>query len=119
MAKSSTRADLDSALRVTGGFRENERTHLLSSLAPLAAHLARWEPDQVDVQLSVKERDKPEQAVRIEVKLGNWPVLVATAADDDLDRAVHEARTELIRQLESERTKRSPKGNRKLRKTLD
>jgi hypothetical protein len=46
-------------------------------------------------------------------------VLVATAADVDLDRAVHEARTELIRQLESERTKRSPKGNRKLRKTLD
>jgi ribosome-associated translation inhibitor RaiA len=106
---------LASSLRLAGGLREGELPHLLAALAPLEKHLARWNADQVDLQLSVKDRGRPEQHVTIEAKLGGWPLLVARAADVDLDRALHQARDELIRQIEDERRRRIPKDNRKLR----
>jgi hypothetical protein len=106
---------LANSLRLAGGFRESELPHLLAALAPLEKHLARWDADQVDLQLSVKDRGGPDQHVTIEAKLGGWPLLVAKTADLDLDRALYEARDELIRQIEDERRRRIPKDNRKLR----
>jgi ribosome-associated translation inhibitor RaiA len=115
MTNSSSTPVLPSVLRPAGGFRDSELPHLLTALAPLEKHLARWDADQVDLQLSVKDRGGPEQHVTIEAKLGGWPLLVAKAADPDLDRALHEARDELVRQIEDERRRRIPKDNRKLR----
>jgi ribosome-associated translation inhibitor RaiA len=106
---------LASSLRLAGGFRESELPHLLAALTPLEKHLARWDADHVDLQLSVKDRGGTEQHVTIEAKLGGWPLVVAKVADLDFDRALHEARDELIRQIDDERRRRIPKDNRKLR----
>jgi hypothetical protein len=115
MRQSDATPVLASSLRLAGGFRETELPHLLAVLAPLEKHLARWTADQVDLQLSVKDRDGPQQRMTIEAKAGGWPLLVANPADFDLDRALHEARDELIRQIEDERRRCIPKDNRKLR----
>src|ERR1700710_2490418 len=90
MTSSMSTPLLDSSLRLTGGFHDDERPHLLEVLAPIEKHLARWNADDVDLTLSVKERGGTEQRVTLEAKLGDWPNLVATAADRDLVRAVHE-----------------------------
>jgi ribosome-associated translation inhibitor RaiA len=118
MTSSMSTPLLDSSLRLTGGFHDDERPHLLEVLAPIEKHLARWNADDVDLTLSVKERGGPEQRVTLEAKLGDWPNLVANATDRDLDRAVHEVRRELIRQIDDERSRRAPKDNRKLRERL-
>jgi hypothetical protein len=44
------------------------------------------------------------------------PHLVAKATDPNLDRALAEAKRELLQQIEDEKTKREPKSNRLLRK---
>ncbi|MCW2597205.1 MAG: hypothetical protein JWP39_3093, partial [Jatrophihabitans sp.] len=64
-------------------------------------------------------RGGPEQRVTLEAKLGGFPTLVATGTDPDFDRALHEARKELIRQIDDERSRRVPKDNRKLRQKLE
>ena len=110
---------LASALAITGGLHENERPHVLDVLAPLEKYLARWGADQVELRLSLKDRGGPEQQVTLEAKLGGWPSLVAKAADPELDPALHEIRTELIRQIEDERRRRTPQDNRKLRDKLE
>jgi ribosome-associated translation inhibitor RaiA len=119
MTNSSSTPLLASSLRFTGGLHDSERAHVLKVLAPLGKHLARWAADDVDLQLSVKDRDGPEQRVTIEAKLGGFPLLVAKGADTDLDQALHEARKDLIRQVEDERSRRVPKDNRRLREKPD
>jgi ribosome-associated translation inhibitor RaiA len=119
MTNNGSTSVLDSTLRFAGGFHDNERAHVLDVLAPLEKHLARWSADEVELTLSVKDRGSPEQRVTLEAKLGGWPLLVAKGADADIDRALHEARKELIRQIEDERSRRVPKDNRKLREKPD
>jgi ribosome-associated translation inhibitor RaiA len=107
---------LDGVLRLRAGFTDEERPRVLEALASLAPHLARWEPDQIALELSVKDRGDTDQRVTLQAQLPGLPPLVATSADRDLDRALTEVRRDLIRQLEDVKGKRSPKDNRMLRK---
>jgi len=106
---------LDQILHVSGGFSEAERQRVLDGLAELAPHLSRWDPANMELDVSVKERDTKEQKVSIRAILPGYPVLVATAVDRDLDRALADARRDLIRQIEDAKKKRQPKDNRHLR----
>jgi ribosome-associated translation inhibitor RaiA len=115
MTDSSATSVLAGSLRFSGGFHADDRAHVLEVLAPLEKHLARWSADEADLQVSVKDRGGPEQRVTLDLRLPGWPALVAKGADVDLDRALHEARKELMRQIEDERSRRDPKDNRKLR----
>jgi ribosome-associated translation inhibitor RaiA len=99
---------LDQSLRLGAGFSDASRGHLLELLASLERHLARWEPEKVDLEISVKDRGGPEQKVTFEARLPRWPPLVASAAARDLDHAVIEVRKEMIRQVEDEKAKRGP-----------
>lgn len=103
---SSTRA-LDDRLRLGAGFGAHDRPHVLELLSSLPRHLAKWHPDQVDLELSVKDRGGPEQKVTLEALLPGLAVVVATSADRDLDHALIAARKELIRQVEDTKAKRS------------
>ena len=116
MSDTSRTDVLDTALDLGDGFTAEDRPWVLEALASLAPHLGRWDPDQVSLELSVKERDNKEQQVRLQANLPGFPPLVATAADRDLNHALAEAKRELIRQLEDEKKKREPKNNRALRK---
>jgi hypothetical protein len=117
MARSrpSSSGILPKALRLAGGLSSADLPRVVEALSQLETHLARWAPERVDLQISVKDRGGPEQRVTLEAKLGPWPLLVATASDADLDRALFEVRKQLIREIEDERRRRTPKDNRTLR----
>jgi ribosome-associated translation inhibitor RaiA len=95
-------------LRLGFGFSAAHRSHVLDLLSSLERHLARWGPEQVDLEISVKDRHGPEQKVTLEAWLPKWPPLVASSSARDLDAAVIEVRKEMIRQIEDEKAKRGP-----------
>jgi ribosome-associated translation inhibitor RaiA len=107
---------LDEVVSLGAGFTGDDRAWVLERLAALAPHLTRWDPASVTLEVSVKHRDGKEQQVTLRGDLPGYPPLVASAVDRDLDRALAEAKRELIRQVEDEKKKREPKNNRLLRK---
>jgi ribosome-associated translation inhibitor RaiA len=115
----SNRDILDDVLRVGAGFTDDDRRWILDSLKSLAPHLARWDSADVDVEISVKHRGGKEQQVTLQADLPGYPPLVAKATDRQLDRAIAEAKHELIRQIEDAKSKREPKDNRHLRERLN
>jgi ribosome-associated translation inhibitor RaiA len=107
---------LAGVVRLGAGLTGDDRPWVLDRLSALVPHLARWDPAELDLELSVKHRDAKEQQVTLRADLPGYPPLVASAVDRDLDRALAEAKRELIRQIEDEKNKREPKNNRMLRK---
>jgi ribosome-associated translation inhibitor RaiA len=95
-------------LRLGGGFAQSERDYILRALDGLEHHLAGWTPEQLDVEVSVKNRDGPEQKVTLNAWLAGWPHMVATSNDRDLNHALVEVRKELVRQIEERRNQRKP-----------
>jgi hypothetical protein len=75
-------------------------------LSALSRHLAHWSPEQVDLEISVKNRGGRELKVTLEAWLPRWPSLVATSTDRELDHALIEVRNDMIRQIEDEKIKR-------------
>lgn len=98
---------LSDRLRLGAGFGPADRGHVLELISSLARHLARWRPEKVDLEISVKDRGGPEQKVTLEALLPGLGLVVATAAHRDLDQALIEARKELTRQIDDEKAKRS------------
>jgi ribosome-associated translation inhibitor RaiA len=115
----SNRDILDDVLRVGAGFTDDDRRWIRDALESLAPHLARWDSADVDVEISVKHRGGKEQQVTLQADLPGYPPLVAKATDRQLDRAIAEAKHELIRQIEDAKSKREPKDNRHLRERLN
>jgi hypothetical protein len=107
---------LQEALRLGSGFRDEDRPWVLEALSALGPHLARWNPDEVSVEVAVKDRDGKEQHVTLRVALPGFPPLVAGATDRHLERALAEAKREVIRQIDDEKSVREPKSNRHLRR---
>ena len=107
---------LDEVLHFGAGFKDGERPWVREALSALVPHVARWDPNDVNVEISVKDRDGKEQHVTLRADLPGYSPLVAVAADRNLDRALAEAKRELIRQVEDHKSMREPKHNRQLRK---
>lgn len=107
---------LDDVLRLGAGFVDDDRRWVLDALESLVPHLARWDSATLDVEISVKDRGGKEQQVTLLADLPGYPPLVAKAADRQLDRAIAEAKRELVREVEDAKGKREPKDNRHLRK---
>jgi len=99
---------LEEQLRLGTGFGSADGTRVLRALAGLAPHLAGWNPEQVELEVSVKEREGRDRRVTLEARLAGWPRIVATSHQDDLDRALTEVRDDLIRQIEDAKTRRDP-----------
>ena len=99
-------------VRLGSGLGDADRPRLLGDLEGLAHHLAGWRPDEVDLEVTVKDRGSAHQRVTLNAWLPGWPHLVATSSDVDLDHAVREARKELIRQIEGERDRQRPRRGR-------
>ena len=102
-------------LRLGAGFSAEDSDHVLELLAPLGRHLVRWSPENVDLELQVKNRGGAEQKVTLEAWLPGWPSLVASSTGRDLDHALVEARKEMIRQIDDEKAKREPRQGRATR----
>ena len=102
-------------LHMGAGFVAKERPHVLEALSALGSHLGRWDPRDVGLEVSLQDRGRKEQRVTLRTTLPGRPPLVAVAGNMDLTRALHNAKAELIRQLEHQKSAREPMHNRKFR----
>ena len=119
MKKSENRQRItfrENVIHVGAGFVAKERPHVLDALATLEPHLGRWDPNDVDVEVSLQDRGGKEQRITLRTTLPGRPPLVAVADNPDLTRALCEARRQLIRQLEHQKSAGEPMNNRRLRK---
>jgi ribosome-associated translation inhibitor RaiA len=100
-------------LHVGVGFQEKERPHVLEALSTLGPHLlGRWDPRDIDVEVSLQDRGGKEQRVTLRTSLPGRAPLVAVAENPDIARALSEAKRELIRQLEHQKSARDPMSSR-------
>ena len=106
---------LEERLRLGAGFAAADRPRIVSALSALAPHLSGWAHDQVDLEVSLKDTEGPDQKVTLQAWLGGRTHLVATSHERDLDHGLAEVRRELIRQIEDERSRRQPHKRRKTR----
>jgi ribosome-associated translation inhibitor RaiA len=95
-------------LRVLPQFRPEEEAWLGGILfGRLENRLAHWRPEQVELELAVKERGTKSQRTVLECSIAGEPTLVATSSEQDLDKAAAEVRDELWHQVDRVVTKRS------------
>ena len=103
-------------IRVGAGFVAKERPHVLHTLSTLEPHLARWDSEDLSIDVSLQDRGGNEQRVTLRTSLPGLAPLVAVAENPDITRALGEAKRELIRQLEHQKSAREPMNNRRLRR---
>lgn len=106
---------LDERLSLGAGFAAADRPHILGALSALTPHLSGWEHNQVDLEVSLKDTEGPDQKVTLQAWLAGRAHLVATSHERDFDHALAEVRRDLIRQIEDERSRRQPRKRRKTR----
>jgi ribosome-associated translation inhibitor RaiA len=106
----------ENVIHVGAGFAAKERPHVVDALSTLAAHLGRWDSRDVDVEVTLQDRGGKEQRVTLRTMLPGLPQLIAVAESPDITRALTEAKHELIRQLEHQKSAREPMNNRRLRR---
>ena len=56
---------LEDRLRIGAGFAAADRRRILGALSGLAPHLSGWEHDQVDLEVSLKDTEGPDQKVNL------------------------------------------------------
>ncbi len=106
----------EKAIHIGAGFVAKERPHVVETLSTLGPHLGRWDPQDVDVEVSLQDRGGREQRVTLRATLPGHPPLVAVAENPDITRALSDAKRELIRQLEHQKSVDEPMNNRRLRR---
>jgi hypothetical protein len=109
--ENSPTGTLEERLRLGAGFAAADRPRILRALSALAPHLSGWEHNQVDLEVSLKDTEGPDQ----QAWLAGRAHLVATSHERDLDHALAEVRRDLIRQIEEERSRREARKRRKTR----
>ncbi len=111
-------ATVELKLRVGDGFTEDERADIVHRFAPLDARLRRFAAVDVDMELSIKDRERPGQKVTLECWIARMPRFVATSHLADFDDALIEVRDDLRRQINDAKTKSEPRNSRKRRSTI-
>ena len=106
----------ENVIHVGAGFVAKERPHVVEALSTLGPHLGRWDPRDVDIEVTLQDRGGKEQRITLRTSLPGRPPLVAVADNPDLTRALCDAKRELIRQLEHQKSARQPMNNRRLRR---
>jgi hypothetical protein len=91
-------------VRLRGGFSEADRQWVVDDLADRARRLARWRPEQVEVEVGAEDRGALRKQVTVKVRVPGRPPLVGHGVDPDVGRALREARNEVIQQIDEETT---------------
>src|SRR6478736_7138491 len=104
----------ENVIHVGAGFVAKERPFVLDALSTLGPHLGRWDPSDVDIDVSLQDRGGNEQRITLRTTLPGLPPLVAVAVNPDLTRALGEAKRELIRQVDHHKSAREPMNSRQL-----
>ncbi|MCJ7754655.1 MAG: hypothetical protein MUP13_08825, partial [Thermoanaerobaculales bacterium] len=74
--------------------------------------LAAFGSDSVELELSMKDRDRPGQATTLQCWLAGSPRLVSTSSQQALTASLVEVRDDLRRQLDDAKARRAPQHNR-------
>ncbi len=110
-------ATVDASLHIAGGVHPDERAKVVDHWASLDSRLRSFRADQVELQLTIKERDTPSQRTTLEAWVAGFPRLVATSSHTGFDHAINEVRDDMIRLLTDAKTKHEPRNNKHLRDT--
>lgn len=104
-------------LHLATGFHANERDWVVTRLAALGSRLRSYRDDQIDLEISLQDREGAEQRVILQcwISRSHRLHLVATSSQRQLDAALNEVRDELIRQVDETKTRTEPRHNRALR----
>jgi len=104
-------------LHLATGFLESERDWIVRRLAALGPRLRSFRQIQVDLEISLKDRDGADQRVTLECRIRRTPSmhLVSTSSAQELAVALNEVRNSLIRQIDDAKTRTEPHNNRALR----
>ncbi|MEV4315487.1 HPF/RaiA family ribosome-associated protein [Actinocrispum sp. NPDC049592] len=107
-------------LHVTSGFLESERDWIVRRMAALGPRLRSFHQGQIDLEISLKDRDRAGQLVTLECRIHRTPGLhlVSTSSARELAVALNEVRNGLIRQINDAKTRTEPHSNRALRHPL-
>jgi hypothetical protein len=108
----------ENAIRVGAGFVAKERPHVVETLSTLGPHLGKWDPRDVKIDVSLHDRGGKEQRVILRTILPGLTPLVAVAENPDVTHALSDAKRELIRQIEHQKSAREPMNNRRLSATI-
>ncbi|MDT5005249.1 MAG: hypothetical protein QOJ24_2425 [Mycobacterium sp.] len=108
-------ASRENSIHVGAGFVAKEHHHVVEMLSTLGPHLGKWDPRNVELDVSLQDRGGKEQRVTLRTVLPGRPQLIAVAENTDIDCALSEAKRELIRQLEHQKSAYEPMHNRRLR----
>jgi hypothetical protein len=95
-------ATIEACLRLGSGFAEDERVRIVDTFNKLDKRLQRWNAGQVDLELSVKERESSSQQVTLEcwIHSGGDTRFVATSREGLLQDALMDCREDLWRQID-------------------
>src|ERR1700741_1774372 len=104
----------ENVIRVGAGFVAKERPHVVATLSTLGPHLGKWDSRDVNVVVSLQDRGGQEKRVILRTSLPGLPPLVAVAENPDITRALCDAKRELIRQIEHQKSARKPMNNHRL-----
>lgn len=100
-------------LRIVSEFRADERAYVLEQLGDkLDKRLSRWDPEQVELELSVKERGTPSQKMVLECWIAGQPKMVATSTEGELQAALHDVRQDLFTQIDKHVNKQQDRARR-------
>jgi ribosome-associated translation inhibitor RaiA len=108
----------ENVIRIGAGFAATEHPHVVETLSTLAPHLGRWGSRGVNVDVSLHDRGGKEQRVTLRTSLPGLTPLVAVAENPDITHALGDAKRELIRQLDHQKSAREPMNNRRSSATI-
>jgi hypothetical protein len=100
------RASLDQ-LVLQHGFNEAERPRIVERLRQLNRHLHRFPASGTYLELSVKEREGPQQEVVLDTQIPGFARIVAKSKEADLRAALADVRDDTIAQIGSTIGKRT------------
>lgn len=110
-------ATVDGSLRLEAGTHPEEREVIVNHWAALDARLRSFRSDQVELILTIKERDTPSQKTTLEALIAGWPRMASTSHHVQFDRALNEVRDDMIRLISDAKNKHEPRNNKHLRDT--
>lgn len=102
-------ATVAARLRLGSGFAAAERPDILERLSSLDHALAAFAADVVELELSMKDRDRPGQSTTLQCWVAGWPRLVATSSQPAFVSALVEVRDDLRRQLDDAKARSTPR----------
>ncbi|MGI8414898.1 MAG: HPF/RaiA family ribosome-associated protein [Nakamurella sp.] len=109
------KASIAAQLRIGAGLTRADHPMIIGLLSNLDLRLAKFAADKTDLELSVKNRNRPGQVTTLECWVVGWPHWIATSTEPELGKALIHVRDRLSRQQNDAKTRREPRTNRHLR----